>query len=219
VLTPQRRIIKKDVDLNKAREWVRYFRSKGLPVRTSFILGFPSETRAMMDESIEYARTLGADWYDFFIATPLAGSEMCQEFVDLGYMPDDIEVISRGYYSRRNFDTPGNYFRRSRRPGLSRQPPLQFQGQHQPSVGKLDQGLGTVHAHRPQVPPFHIIAQDCIRRCYEGLGDAAGAAGALAAIENAVRDDNRAWDMAKKFGDLLSPATQQAILAAEVIRS
>lgn len=214
----QRRIIKKDVDLNKAREWVRYFRSKGLPVRTSFILGFPSETRAMMDESIEYARTLGADWYDFFIATPLAGSEMCQEFVDLGYMPDDIEVISRGYYSRRNFDTPeitsGDLGDLVYRANLL----CNFRDNINLQLGNWTKGL-ELFTPIARKYPFHIIAQDCIRRCYEGLGDAAGAAGALAAIENAVRDDNRAWDMAKKFGDLLSPATQQAILAAEVIRS
>lgn len=213
----QHRIIKKDVDLNKAREWVRYFRSKGLPVRTSFILGFPGETRAMMNESIEYARTLGADWYDFFIATPLAGSEMCQEFVDLGYMPDDIEVISRGYYSRRNFDTPeiasGDLVDLVYRANLL----CNFEENINLRLGNWTKGL-ELFAPIVRKYPFHIIAQDSIRRCYEGLGDAAGAAETLVAIENAVRDDNRAWDMAEKFGDLLSPATQQAIFAAEVIR-
>ena len=214
----QHRIIKKDVDLNKAREWVRYFRTKGLPIRTSFILGFPGETRAMMDESIEYARTLGADWYDFFIATPLAGSEMCQEFVDLGYMPDDIEVISRGYYSRRNFDTPeiasGDLVDLVYRANLL----CNFKDNMNLQLGNWAKGL-ELFTPIARKYPFHIIAQDCIRRCHEGLGNAAGAAEALEAIENAVRDDHRARDMAEKYGDLLSPATREALLAPEAALS
>jgi len=210
----QHRIIKKDVDLNKAREWVRYFRSKGLPIRTSFILGFPGETRAMMDESIEYARTLGADWYDFFIATPLAGSEMCQEFVDLGYLPDDIEVISRGYYSRRNFDTPeiasDDLVDLVYRANLL----CNFKDNINLQLGNWTKGLD-LFTPIARKYPFHIIAQDCLRRCYEGLGNASGAAAVLEAMKYAYRNHHRAREMAEKFGDLLSPVTQERILVSE----
>ena len=204
----QHRIIKKDVDLDKAREWVRYLRSKDIPIRTSFILGFPGETRAMMDEFINYARNLGADWYDFFIATPLAGSEMCQEFVDLGYMPDDIEVISRGYYSRRNFDTPeissGDLVDLVYRANLL----CNFRDNINMQLGRWEKGL-QLFTPMAQKHPFHILALDCIRRCHEALGDAETADATLDAIGRAVQQDDRARAMADTYGDLLSPAAQE----------
>ncbi|MFO1167045.1 MAG: radical SAM protein [Rhodoblastus sp.] len=206
----QHRIIKKDVDLDKAKEWVRYLRTKNLPIRTSFILGFPGESRAMMDESIEYARNLGADWYDFFIATPLAGSEMCQEFVDLGYMPDDIEVISRGYYSRRNFDTPeikqADLVDLVYRANLlcNFKDNINFRLGLWEKALKLFTPIATKH-------PFHILALDCVHRCHAALGNAAEADKALAALATAVATDDRAQSMAEKYGDLLSDEARAAL--------
>ena len=206
----QHRIIKKDVDLEKARQWVRYFRTKDIPVRTSFILGFPGETRAMMDETIEYARTLGADWYDFFIATPLAGSEMCQEFIELGYMPDDIEVISRGYYSRRNFDTPeissGDLVDLVYRANLL----CNFKDNTNLQLGHWEKAL-ELFSPITRKHPFHVLAHDCIRRCHEALGNKEQAATALTTIAAAVGQDSRAREMAQKYRDLLSvPAREVA---------
>lgn len=203
----QHRIIKKDVDLDKAREWVRYLRNKDIPIRTSFILGFPGETRSMMDESIEYARTLGADWYDFFIATPLAGSEMCQEFVDLGYMPDNIEVISRGYYSRRNFDTPevasvdleDLVYRANLLCNFKHNINLQ--------LGRWEKALQLFVPIATKYP-FHVLALDCIRCCHESLGKDEEAAATLKDIVKVLQQDGRARSMANKYGDLLSASVQ-----------
>lgn len=206
----QHKIIRKGVDLARAREWVRYLREKRLPVRASFILGFPGETRAMMDESIEYARTLGADWYDFFIATPLAGSEMCSEFIKMGCLPDDINVISRGYYSRRNFDTPeiscDELVDLVYRANLL----CNFRDNINLRRGEWQKGL---ELFRPIADkyPFHIIALDCLHRCYGAIGDLAKSEAALHAIVEARRCDPRAGTMMDKYGDLLSPAARTAL--------
>jgi radical SAM superfamily enzyme YgiQ (UPF0313 family) len=94
--------IKKNVPLGKAKRLVRYIRSKGKVARCYFMLGFPGETREVMQETIDYAIDIKCDWARFACATPLIGSEMYSEF--LPYLPDNIWEAT--HFSRRYFDTP-----------------------------------------------------------------------------------------------------------------
>lgn len=102
----QRHIIKKNVKLDRAKEVVKYFRDRDIHVRCFFIAGFPNETREMIEETIQYAQDLKTDWASFSIAVPLRGSEMYDEFIDLGHITDDINMWSEAIFRERLFDTP-----------------------------------------------------------------------------------------------------------------
>lgn len=200
----QNNIINKGVDLAKARQWVAYLRGKKIPVRCSFILGFPGETKAQMNESIEFAAGLGADWYDFFVATPLAGSEMCQQFIDQGHIPDDIDSISRGYYSRRTFDTPEisatDLIDLVYKANLI----CNFVSNTNIRNGRWEEGVRLFEPITMKYP-FHLIAHDCLRLCLSALKRHDDANRIIQASISSLATDERAREMAKKFGNLLSP--------------
>ncbi|OGN90488.1 MAG: hypothetical protein A2Z70_01075 [Chloroflexi bacterium RBG_13_48_17] len=101
----QKNIIKKNVNLDKAKELVKYCRSKGLTVRCFFIFGFPDETKDLMEETVNYIKELKSDWCTFFIATPLKGAEIYDEFLKRGYIQENMELLSSLFLRDRTFDT------------------------------------------------------------------------------------------------------------------
>ncbi len=207
----QKHIINKGVKLDKALDWVKYLREKKISVRTSFILGFPGETRAMMQETIDFAITLGADWCDFFIATPLAGTKMCEEFVEMGYIPDDIDIISRGYYASRNFDTPemsavdlSNLVYRA---NLI----CNFVNNINLRIGHWEAAIQLFTPIAAKYP-FHLVAHDCLWRCYNELGLTEQSEQRLQIIAEVLQRDARSIEMLEKYGDLMSMEVRQFCL-------
>lgn len=102
----QKNIIKKNVDLSKARSITEYLREKGFRIYVNFILGFPGEKRELMQETIDFIKTIDVDWVFIFNAIPLRGSEMFQEFAERGIINPhnyDFDGVRLG---RRTFDTP-----------------------------------------------------------------------------------------------------------------
>jgi radical SAM superfamily enzyme YgiQ (UPF0313 family) len=72
-------------------------------VRAFFIVGFIGETLAQMEESVQYALTMDADWCEFKVLTPLAGSEMYDLAVKNDYMSQDTD---EHVYGRSCLNTP-----------------------------------------------------------------------------------------------------------------
>ncbi|MFL5785498.1 MAG: B12-binding domain-containing radical SAM protein [Bacteriovoracaceae bacterium] len=206
----QKHIINKGVKLDKAIDWVNYLREKNIPVRTSFILGLPNETRAMMQESIDYAIKLGADWYDFFIATPLAGTVMCQQFVDMGYVPNDIDIISRGYYAQRNFDTPEISAKDLSDLVYRANLICNFVNNVNFRLKNWEKAYN-LFAPIAGKYKFHLIAHDCLWRCSQSMGNQEQAEKHLNDVIEAVKSDTRAVEMFEKYGDLLSPEIRNAV--------
>ena len=102
----QKNIIKKNVDLLKARFIIEYLREKGFRIYVNFILGFPGEKKELMQETIDFIKTIDVDWVFIFNAIPLRGSEMFQEFVEREIINPhnyDFDGVRLG---RRTFDTP-----------------------------------------------------------------------------------------------------------------
>ncbi len=101
----QQHLIKKKVDLDKARELIAYARTRGVKVETNILFGFPGETKQYMQETIDYIKTIDVDWIQVFAALPLPGTEMFQQFVAQGLLdPNNIDWDRCGYSSR-EFDT------------------------------------------------------------------------------------------------------------------
>ncbi|MBU0778070.1 MAG: radical SAM protein [Parcubacteria group bacterium] len=101
----QQKIIKKNVDLEKARKIIKYMRTKDLPIETNFILGFPGETKELMQETINYIDTIDVDWVHIFAALPLPGSELFYQFAKIGAIDPNNFDWDMCRYPLRNFDT------------------------------------------------------------------------------------------------------------------
>jgi tetratricopeptide (TPR) repeat protein len=101
----QRKIIKKNVDLDRARSVVAECRRQNLTVRTYFILGFPGETREQMQETIDFAGTLECDWATIHPAAPLAGTEMFDQLIARGDIDKSFNW-DEAFFQERLYDTP-----------------------------------------------------------------------------------------------------------------
>ena len=82
------KLMKKYVDLEKAKRLVKYSRSIGVKTKAFFIIGYPGETKATMQQSLEYAYELKADWTLPFPASTLPGTDMDRRCRDNGWLVD-----------------------------------------------------------------------------------------------------------------------------------
>ena len=102
----QRKIIKKNCNLEHAREVIQECRDTGVITRAFFILGLPGETLELMQETVDYAASLPTDWNTFQIAWPLVGTEMFEQFEERGEITGQSdENLFEEAGIRRFFDT------------------------------------------------------------------------------------------------------------------
>lgn len=74
-------IIKKRMDLNKAKEVIKWTKEAGMFSHSFFILGFPTETKEMIYDSLTYAKESGLDSAFWNIATPYPATELYEMIV------------------------------------------------------------------------------------------------------------------------------------------
>lgn len=92
------KIMHKPVRLEKVPPMVKKIRSLGMDVRGFFILGYPGECKADIENTIKFAGDLQLDWSHFFIFAPLPGTEIYQTCIDKGYLnPADFDPL-RSFY-------------------------------------------------------------------------------------------------------------------------
>ena len=72
-------LMKKGITLTQAETAVKAAKDIGLEVLTSFILGFPGETREEIEETINFSIKLDADYSQFSILTPFPGTPIYNE--------------------------------------------------------------------------------------------------------------------------------------------
>ena len=99
------KLMHKHVDLEKAKNLIKYARSLGMKTKAFFILGYPGETKEMMKRTVDFAGNLGADWVLFFPATNLPGTEMDKRVRANGWLADP-DMDYRYYFYRANIRTP-----------------------------------------------------------------------------------------------------------------
>ena len=99
----QKNLIKKNVNLDKARTLLAYMRKKNFYASVNMILGFPHETDSQRQESIDFMKSVDANWFNIFHAMPLPGAEIFDDFSQVM----DIHAIDwEGVrYDQRKFDT------------------------------------------------------------------------------------------------------------------
>lgn len=93
--------INKNVNLDKAVKLVAYAKSLGIKTSCNYMLGFPGETLEEMQETIDFCYKVKADWGFFYVVTPLPGTVMYKQFVELVGDIKDSPATMR----KRTFDT------------------------------------------------------------------------------------------------------------------
>lgn len=80
----------KGIDPGQAAETVRIARKAGLRVHGYFMIGYPGETRAEIEETLSFSRRLGLDWASYTITIPNPRTALFEEAVSLGLVPGDF---------------------------------------------------------------------------------------------------------------------------------
>lgn len=199
----QNHIIKKNCNLDKAKQLVDIIKNKGIMVRCYFIFGFPGETKGQMQETVDYAKSLGADWCVFNIATPLVGSEMYDQFINLGVIKDNEESWLNTVFDSRQFDTPEITARELNDFVYRANLECNFLNNPNKVGGQFKKAI-LIYQDIVLRYPFHIIAWHCLMECYKGLGDNVKVEQIKGTVENLIKTDKRAEDMFIKYGDLMS---------------
>ena len=75
-------MIKKDIDINIIYDVVEKLTSSRMSVHGFFMLGFPSETREEMKETIDFACDLGLTTANFSLVIPNPGTDLRQTFIE-----------------------------------------------------------------------------------------------------------------------------------------
>ena len=82
--------MKKKITLDQARDAVRLAKQANMTVLTYFMFGNLDETKADMYQTIDFAKELDADYAQFSITIPYAGTEMYTEGLATGIIKSDF---------------------------------------------------------------------------------------------------------------------------------
>lgn len=86
-------IINKQLDLTKVIEVAKWSKEIGLDTMAFFIIGFPGETVADMEKTVQFALKLMKDyevWPTIFLATPLIGTALYNICLKKGYLRKEL---------------------------------------------------------------------------------------------------------------------------------
>jgi len=104
-----RKIIKKPIIFNRAKELIAYARSIGIFVAANFIIGFPTETWAEIRETIRYAEEINADYIKLFVALPLPGTRLWDLTIKEKAFKEDFNSAERIWTSGQMIETENFY--------------------------------------------------------------------------------------------------------------
>ncbi len=91
------KIIKKPLNLEKAKKLVMKMKQIRLQVNSFFISGFPGETKEQIKRTFDFAWEMDLDSAWFFMANPTPGSELYETCIKKGYIKDDFDFENIEY--------------------------------------------------------------------------------------------------------------------------
>lgn len=197
----QHNILRKSVNLGKAWHILAYLRQKGFTVSVNFILGFPGETRDMMQESIDFMHTLDVDWVYIFHALPLPGSDMYYQMVREGTIaPDglDWDTVRLG---RRGFDTPEISAADLERLVYDTNIDINFFGNSNLRHGRWQRAADVFTRYILEQYPFHIVGRYCRSLAYAGMGLSEKAQAERAECRKWIERDAESKRLWERYGE------------------
>lgn len=84
------KIIKKGITIKQVRNAIALAKDEGFTVLSYFMMGFPSETREDVLDSIRLAVELDTDYCEFSITIPYPGTELYEDALENGIIPYDF---------------------------------------------------------------------------------------------------------------------------------
>jgi anaerobic magnesium-protoporphyrin IX monomethyl ester cyclase len=99
-------LIKKPLKLDKVREVNAACARLGIHRNAYFIIGFPGETRAQIQHTVDFARELKLNLCTMFIYNPLPGSPLFDESVRQGLITEESFFEAGNLYFSSSIDSP-----------------------------------------------------------------------------------------------------------------
>ncbi|OGW91036.1 MAG: hypothetical protein A3D28_01685 [Omnitrophica bacterium RIFCSPHIGHO2_02_FULL_63_14] len=165
----QHHVIKKDCNLERARRVVQACRDTGIIVRAYFVLGFPGETREMMQETVDFAASLPTDWNIFSIAAPLIGTEMHSQMLEAGWI-DQTFNWDDAFFQERTFDTPAIRGQELKDLAYTANMQTNFFQNYNMRTGQYDRALA-LYNDVLRAYEGHLVARYCSAQAHKGKGD------------------------------------------------
>ena len=210
----QNHIINKKIKLERVKdEIVPYCHEKGLIVRANFMFGFPEETKEIMDESVNYMRTLNVDWYNLCQANPLPATDMTIQLEEMGAMKKNDE----DYWEAD--DKTFLHLKTSLKNKVLVLSPEEMKD----FIYRLNLELNFVNNYNLReglykraiflfkevidLYPLHVFAWISLYEAYKGLGDLDNYNFVLKKIHALINDSEQSWKMFDKYRNLLKGKT------------
>jgi len=165
----QQHLIKKNLDLIKTRNFLKILRKRDYFVEVNFILGFSKETLELMQETINYIKTLDVDWVYIFTATPLPGSEMFERFVSRDILSATISDCDNMRFGKRSFNTPEISAEDLENLAYDTNIDVNYFNNSNMRHKRYERAIG-VFSDLIKRYPFHIITYYCRALCYMNIG-------------------------------------------------
>ena len=157
----QKEIIRKNVNLRKTKSILHYLRKKEWFICVNFIFGFPGETRPMMQETIDFIRTLDVDWVYIFHALPLPGSDIYTHLLSNGIINENTIDWDGIRLGRRVFDTPEISANDLENIVYDTNIEVNFFGNKNLNLGRYKRALRIFDDLILDSYPFHVVGRYC----------------------------------------------------------
>jgi hypothetical protein len=159
-----------------------------------------------MKETFNYAKRLGANWSNFYVAIPLPGSEMYTEFVSKGLIEDGPKSWGATSIRDRVFDTPE--IRAQEIKEMAYRMNLDMNFIHNINIQDGDYANAKIiFTNFIKSFEFHIFAYDCLRRIALQTGDSEGACNVLDQMKQLMETNPKSQSFRTYF-DMLDDETQ-----------
>ncbi len=199
----QEHLIKKKVDLDKARDLIAYARTKRVKVETNILFGFPGESKDYMQETIDYIKTIDVDWIQVFAALPLPGTDMFYQFVEEGVVDAESIDWDRCGYGSRDFDTKEVSAKELTDLVYDVNIYTNFFGNRNVLKGRYERAIRYFSDMVLQNYPFHTVALYMRAYAYGKLGDDKRAEEDLREAVKQIHTSPNAYALLKRYGSIM----------------
>ena len=93
------KVIKKNLDLDKVAQAIKWFREEKITVFGFFMMGLPGETPETMQRTIDFAKKANPHIANFAITIPMPDTELFEMIKKQGKFVRDPGSINKGYYT------------------------------------------------------------------------------------------------------------------------
>jgi len=196
----QRKIIKKNVNLKKCRRLLEYMRTKDLPIEVNFILGFPGETKELMQETIDFIHSIDVDWVLIFSALPLPGTEIYQQFIEEGAIEQETFDWDMNRMPLRDFDTKEIGKDELAQLVYDTNIYCNFFNNSNVRHGRYERAINSLNLHVISRYPFHVVGLYARATIYKKMGEQKKSVQDFISCVELIKSDEQANKMYQRYG-------------------